>query len=267
MEHQIFINRNELPTLLTIGIFETKQPWYHVDRILNINTMIFVLQGKVEICEEDIDYTVTKNQIFFLKNGCHQWGKKVTPPGSKWFWVSFAPSEFKHSENQLFLPKHVTVAAPEQLTHTLNKMHRIYQSAEPLYQERINGHLYGLLCDLMYQHLSANIEHRSNMIVTSIVRCLQSQLDRPFDSQAIADELNMNYTYLGRLFKSTTGTTINQYYKKLKVQKAIELMQSDSLNISQISEMLQYPNPYYFSRVFKQVTGLSPKEYRQQLYR
>lgn len=78
--------------------------------------------------------------------------------------------------------------------------------------------------------------------------------------------MEMNYCYIGRLFKAETGVSINQYYMKLKVNQAINLLHTSELNISQISDRLNYPNPYYFSKVFKKITGMSPKAYKKHMY-
>ncbi|WP_281885267.1 helix-turn-helix transcriptional regulator [Paenibacillus sp. YYML68] len=267
MEHPVMINRNEIPSLVTVGVFEPTKPWLHVDRTLNIDTLLYVVSGAVHVCEENVDYTVTSNQVFFLKNRCHHWGKKSIAPGTRWYWVSFVPSELSEENEPLVLPKQLTVSSPEHVTYLLSSMLRLFHTSEPLRSERLNGYLYQLLYELLHQHLQAGSEHHPTSVSSQIIRCLTQQVEQPFDSEAIAEALSMNYTYLGRLFKSATGLTINQYYRRLKVQRAIELMQDATLNIAQISERLQFPNPYYFSRVFKQVTGFSPREYREQGYR
>ncbi|MGG1554013.1 helix-turn-helix transcriptional regulator [Paenibacillus ferrarius] len=267
MNDRVTINRNEVPSLVTVGLFETKKPWLHVDRVLPIDTMLYVMNGSVYLSEENEDYEITNHQVFFLKNGCRHWGKTFTKPGSRWYWVSFLPSVSDNAEEPLYLPKQLTVSSPERMFWILGTMHRLYASSEPLREERLNGLLYQLQYELLHQQASANMDMASSSVASKIIRLLQEQVNGSFHGESIANALNMNYSYLGRMFKSVTGVSILQYYKRLKVQRAIQLMESASLNISQISELLQFPNPYYFSRVFKQVTGFSPKDYQKLLYR
>ncbi|KAF4323085.1 hypothetical protein G195_003883 [Phytophthora kernoviae 00238/432] len=236
------MNRSELPALITTGVFKPAQPWIHVDRILNMDTLLYVVDGEVT---------------------CRHWGKSPVAPGSTWYWVSFVPFQPRAEQEPLFLPKQLTLSSPESFMDILNAMLRLYRSAAPFSTERINGLLYQALYELLQQR----DKHRGSALSSRIIDCLKQQMEQPFDSKRIADSLSMNYAYLGRVFKTDTGSTINEYYRKLKIQRAIELMHAEALNISQISEQLQFPNPYYFSRVFKQVTGLSPRDYQQQLYR
>jgi AraC family transcriptional regulator of arabinose operon len=266
LEIQVGINRNEVPTVISVGLFETKNHWHHVNRLLSIDTMLYVLDGSVHLCEEGTEYEIKANQTFFLKNGCRHWGHTATPPGTRWYWVSFLPSQPSLEEELLFLPKLAVVSSPEHMIWQLGVMRMLYGSSDPLRGERLNGHLYQLLYELMSQQLSARVDITSNSVAANVMRLLRLQTESAFDGKSIAEALNMNYSYLGRLFKSATGVSIQQYFKRLKVQKAIQLMESGTLNISQISDLLRYPNPYYFSRVFKQVTGFSPRDYQKHLY-
>ena len=64
-----------------------------------------------------------------------------------------------------------------------------------------------------------------------------------------------------RKFKAETGLTPLQYKTKIVIKKAIDLLETTNLNISEISRMLGFEDSLYFSRVFKKETGTSPKKY------
>jgi AraC-like DNA-binding protein len=64
------------------------------------------------------------------------------------------------------------------------------------------------------------------------------------------------------LFKQKTGFAPMEYFNQLKVQKACQYLLFTDLRIKEIAEQLGMEDPYYFSRMFKGVMGLSPKEYR-----
>jgi len=67
------------------------------------------------------------------------------------------------------------------------------------------------------------------------------------------------------VFKELIGITPQKYIVKLRLQKSIELMQMTDYNISQISEMVGYPDQLYFSRVCKQILGRSPSVFLKQI--
>ena len=66
---------------------------------------------------------------------------------------------------------------------------------------------------------------------------------------------------LQKIFKEQTGLGIIEYFSNLKIETAKELIRTNRLNFTQISEYLGYSSIHYFSRQFKKVTGMTPSEY------
>ena len=78
----------------------------------------------------------------------------------------------------------------------------------------------------------------------------------------IAESVNVSIPHYSYLFKQKTGFAPMEYFNQLKVQKACQYLLFTNLRIKEIAEQLGIEDPYYFSRMFKSVMGLSPKEYR-----
>ena len=79
----------------------------------------------------------------------------------------------------------------------------------------------------------------------------------------IGEKLNMTPEYLGTLFHKEMGTTFSTYMKQYRIGKAKELLCSTSLKLYEIAEQVGYSDAKYFSKVFKEVTGQLPGEYRK----
>jgi len=79
------------------------------------------------------------------------------------------------------------------------------------------------------------------------------------------DILFMNVDYLGKLFKKETGEKFSNYVMRLRIEKAIELIETTSdVKVFELAEQLGFgDNPQYFSQVFKKHTGQTPTEYRK----
>lgn len=80
--------------------------------------------------------------------------------------------------------------------------------------------------------------------------------------QDIADHLNMNRSYLHRLFKSFTGVSIQNYLLDYRIRQACILLQNTSLSVRSVAHTVTYADPLYFTRIFYQKMGISPREYR-----
>ena len=80
----------------------------------------------------------------------------------------------------------------------------------------------------------------------------------------VAEFVSLDEKYLYSLFKSYLGVSIQEYLNNLKVEKAKTLLENSTLNISEIAYSLGIDDPLNFSRFFKKIVGVSPKEYRKQ---
>ena len=79
----------------------------------------------------------------------------------------------------------------------------------------------------------------------------------------ISRKLDMTPEYLGTLFHRETGITFSTYVKTYRISKAKELLVGTNLKLYEISEKVGYSDPKYFSRIFKEITGQLPTEYRR----
>ncbi len=78
-----------------------------------------------------------------------------------------------------------------------------------------------------------------------------------------ASKLCLTPNHLGTIIKQASGLTAMQWINRFIIQEAkVQLKYSDS-SILEISEQLNFPNPSFFSRFFKRLTGMTPNEYRQ----
>lgn len=98
--------------------------------------------------------------------------------------------------------------------------------------------------------------------VTAVIRYMYENLHRNLTLESIADEIELSKSYLHSIFKEQTGKSPIEFFIHLKMQEACKLLKSTNLYIYEVSAKLGYEDQYYFSRIFKKVVGISPKEYR-----
>lgn len=78
----------------------------------------------------------------------------------------------------------------------------------------------------------------------------------------LAAQMSMSVSNLSKSFKLDTGKTLKEYIRKQILQTAKEILVLENLSIKQVAYQLGFTDEFYFSRLFKKETGLSPKDYR-----
>lgn len=107
-----------------------------------------------------------------------------------------------------------------------------------------------------------NTEYREE--ITKIISFIKENIKKKITLSMLAKEVNMNESYLSRIFKKETGKNINYYINDIKMKEAIKLLiKSDSL-IKQVSIEVGIEDQFYFNKVFKKFYKVSPTEYKKQ---
>ena len=91
---------------------------------------------------------------------------------------------------------------------------------------------------------------------------VQNTYTEPITVASIAQMMALDRSYLSRLFKKKTGMTLHNYINMVRVQEAKRLMMED-YNISQAAAMCGFADVFIFSKIFSQINGMSPTQWRK----
>ena len=136
-----------------------------------------------------------------------------------------------------------------------------YTSLNLIYASQTAAHLLG-----------AMIRRRHNTWVGApdphqkIARCIElmrTHLDRPLRMAQLAAICNFSTPHFTKLFKVQTGYTPKDYFTRLKMHQASQLLNNTGLSIKEIAQQVGYDDPLHFSRVFKQINAQSPTDHRK----
>ena len=127
------------------------------------------------------------------------------------------------------------------------------------------GHLYLFIDYLTRSAASTRLASNGKIrdfYIKEALNFIEQNFQNDISIEQMATFCGLNRTYFGRIFKETVGKSPQQFLLNYRMVKAAELLKLTDLSVSDIGNAVGYPNQLHFSRAFKNVYGLSPREWR-----
>jgi AraC family transcriptional regulator of arabinose operon len=131
----------------------------------------------------------------------------------------------------------------------------------PYYELYISSMLLEILIHINRELDRADITPMKIRYAESMKRYIQEHYREKITKEDLAEVIQKSPNHTATLFSSVTGQTISNYVHSIRVKTATYMLQESQLTITEISEFLGYNDVSYFSRVFKQIIGVSPSDY------
>ncbi|WP_168121786.1 response regulator [Paenibacillus sp. HB172176] len=122
--------------------------------------------------------------------------------------------------------------------------------------------------DLLHEWIKRYPQFAGNnmrLVIARACEYMQEHLQEEITLTQISGYSNLSASYFGVLFKQYTGKSFVNYFNQIRIDKALELLRSSDMKIYEIAEAVGFVSLPYFNRVFKQVSSMTPNEYRKSL--
>ncbi|WNS41798.1 response regulator [Paenibacillus sp. MMS20-IR301] len=137
--------------------------------------------------------------------------------------------------------------------HNFRHFHEYYRALEHLLLS-VNDYIIGIR--------SAHTEHAD---MEAALAYIEDNYARPLNMAMVSNHVSLNYSYFSEAFKAYTGENFVLYLKKVRIRHAKELLADSRVKLAGVSEAVGFENSKQFARVFKELEGISPGEYRAKI--
>jgi AraC-like DNA-binding protein len=152
----------------------------------------------------------------------------------------------------------------EELIDTYYKIFDLVQKERPSFQFVASGMVIKLLGYIASFQTQSDFRGKQIQGVIEEVRFfLRENVENEINFERIASDHHVGYSYFRKMFKKYTGISPKQYHLQLKIMRAKELLVNSNLSIKEISADVGFESIYYFSRLFKEKTGMTPSSLRR----
>ena len=135
------------------------------------------------------------------------------------------------------------------------------------YPEMLEMHLRQIFI-MLHRHQNSDSKVENSMLAEEMDKAMLYFNKHYCDDICIeeyASSIHMSTSWFIRNFKQYTGQTPMQYILSIRIINAENLLETTDYNLTEISRIIGYDNPLYFSRIFKKQKGISPSEYRKNI--
>ena len=168
---------------------------------------------------------------------------------------------FKLSNGRIFF-----IGQSDKLENTLTNMIEDFHMREPYYEQFCHAHLMRILSIIGKRFYNEENKYESSgkSKIVEIRRAMHANYTENRSIAYYADMFGMSESRFTHVFKEHEKVSPTKYLLNVKVQKAKELLENTDLSMAQIAEHVGIGDQNYFSRLFKQYVGCSPKAYQLQ---
>ncbi|MZQ80863.1 ABC transporter substrate-binding protein [Paenibacillus sp. 5J-6] len=157
----------------------------------------------------------------------------------------------------------VSHAAP--LLIFLSRMEQEWGQSGAMAKLQVKSLFYQLICELMGQMQHQQLEPASPDMVLQVVKYMDEHYFESITADTLATLFNSSSRTMQRMFNKRLGLGPIDYLMQIRIDKAKELLCSTNSGLKDIAEAVGYVDNYYFSRLFRRYTGVSPSMYRESM--
>lgn len=271
--NEIYLSSAVLPVICGCGALTANEPFYHADRTLSFNVLVYVTEGCIYVTEEETDYELKAGDLFFLKSGLRHYGKYPCPRGTCWYYVHFAlsgqeklphfefnrPSQYEPLEYSAPLPKLSKISERSETARGLRELTARFSDGDKMSGWLLNSEFYALLSPLCFSGALSCPPTTADRVE----EYLRAHCREGFSASLLERELHLSYKRLAAVFKAEKGVTMQRYHNRCRMEEAARLLRNTLMSVGEIAGELGFEDMLYFSRRFRAYYSQSPTSYRK----
>lgn len=275
-----YLKFNSLHTIDNIG-------WKPKLKLLSDYDLVFVKNNSISIMSDSETHVIKENEAFFACPGHTVYIQPHSEQRTGVFVLHFSASNHKNktfSEITNILQNQIRTSIYDGNVYLSSHIKLKYDSVHKILKKMLDEQKYRRygyrsildVCtlEILYELnricsetvLFGNVEYNyvaTNSYVRSIIDYLHNAYMKKITSTDIEAHLNLCYDYANFIFKRITGFTIMNYLNNIRMNRAKDLMDTTSMPISHIADLVGFSDPQYFSKKFKDFDGRSPSNYKK----
>ena len=249
------------------------------------NRLVYIYSGKVKVKMEDRIYLAERGSLFLYPSSAKYSLINMTDADAKIMSINF---DFNQREGR---PTSPIPTIPDRIWHQTDAVESIcfddepafnfpihleaMQTLEPIFAEMtdefvntksFDSTMLGLLIHQVLIHIARRISTGHGQKMTGLVERVIDYIHQNYSSSLSNEEIGKHFSYhpnyINRIIQKHTGQSLHQYVLSCRVAKALELLQTSGMSVTEVSERVGFSSIKHFSQTFKSIYGYSPIHFK-----
>lgn len=235
---------------------------------INEFVLIYCMRGKGWFDCKGKQHEVGANTYFILPPGAsHSYGSDDQHPWSI-YWIHFNGTLAPFYASECGVPHSIIPGITSRIETRTNLFEEIFDALcagynidNIRYAMSLFHHFLGTLRYLgEYRNGGKNTQDLD--IVNAAIHYMNENIEQNLSLANLSDFIGFSPSYLSSVFKTRTGHSPMSYFQLLKIRRACKLLDETEMKVNNICHKVGISDPYYFSRLFSKIMGISPTAYR-----
>ena len=228
--------------------------------------ILYIVRGSCHVVLSGGETIVPAGRFILFRPGERQEYFFEADSGSFSYYIHFTGRDAEAVLRSLGLWDITVGIAPNsrELEWLFSQMIREYSLSQAAH-ETVSGGLLLSILGLLARGVElsrSQIDEKKQMRVQRAIERMYADMDKKLSIEALARECNYSVGYFSHLFRAVTGVSAHAYMCRLRIERAKNMLDSTDLSVLEIALAVGCEDQNYFSRFFKEQTGLSPTAYR-----
>ncbi|MCL1992842.1 MAG: AraC family transcriptional regulator [Spirochaetes bacterium] len=234
-------------------------------RVLPEFQVVYVASGQGVFESGGAAYRVKPGSILLVLPGVKHSYQPLLETGWQEYWVGFKGDYFSGLVDEGRLADQVFFElGPSKSVLSLYSMIFEEVSAQrPLFQMKACAAILSIIAEVLARERRKDQPNFYQQIVEKAKHIMESNIFGRINLTAVSDQLGISTSRLNEIFKAYTSMTPYQYYIQIKIHKAESVLERKDLSVKEAAYKMGFDDPYYFSRLFKNKTGVSPSDWKK----
>ncbi len=232
------------------------QRFSNYNHVLPTNEIYCSIEGDVDVTLNKHQYNVVAGDVVVLSQMDH---KRYTVERNK---LSICIDIYFSTQKPIMMQdfKKISCADKPKIQALFQKAFKIWVSKKDGYYYRCVGILYEILS--LLQEKNYIPDKKYNLIKPAVEYIENHFADSNFKYSILSEKCSVSYGYFKKLFVEKFGVVPTKYVTLLRVNYACDLLKTGDYSVSEVAALVGIDDIYYFSKLFKNETGVSPSHYK-----